>query len=268
MTSEAAPPPLPAVQGPPAPHAPTTSLARAATLDILLAVALVVIASIAAIVPILVVGFAGDPALMGDSAAADRRMAELEPQVVIGAVFAMAAAALATWLIRRRSLSAPLPRMATRNALLLAVPAGIAIQLFALSMGVVVAGLGTEVEPSNAAPLEAMAQSQPWLMALLVVAVAPLAEELLFRHVLLRRFALHGRPLLGVFATSLLFAAMHEAWPGEQGVGAWLATLLLYTGMGAGFGWVYLRTGRLSAAMLAHAACNAAALWPMFASLA
>lgn len=268
MTSEAATPPPVTARPPAAPPAPVAALARAATLDVLLAAALVLLASVAAIMPIMAIGFMDSPGLLDDPVAADERMRDLEPQVVLGAVFAMAAAALATWLIRRGSLAAPLPMMRRRHALPLAVLAGVAIQLFALAMAAVVAGVGAEVEPSNAAPIQALAGQHPWLLVVLVVGIAPLAEELLFRHVLLRRFALHGRPLAGLVATSLLFAAMHEIQPGEQGVAAWLAMVALYAGMGAGFGGIYLWTGRLSAAVVAHASCNLAALWPLLASLA
>lgn len=254
MTSEAGAPAAPA------------RLARAATLDFLLAISLLVAASVVIILPIVLVGLATAPDGLADRAAMDARMQSLEPMIVLGAVLGMAVAAIGTWWLRGRGLSAPIPAMPRRKALLLALPAGVAIQLFALSMGVAIAGLGADIEPSNAAPLLAMADTHPWLMAGLVVLAAPFAEELLFRHVLLRRFALHGRPVLGLLATSLLFSALHEPWPGEAGVAAWLATVLLYVGMGVGFGLVYLRTGRLDAAMLAHATCNAVALLPMLAS--
>jgi membrane protease YdiL (CAAX protease family) len=94
--------------------------------------------------------------------------------------------------------------------------------------------------------------------------MAPLAEELLFRRVMLHRFLVAGRGLSGLVATSLLFAATHEVGQGGMhSLAQWLGLVLLYTGMGMGFGAVYLRTGRLWAAFLAHAACNATAMAAM-----
>ena len=77
---------------------------------------------------------------------------------------------------------------------------------------------------------------------------------------LLRRFAAAGRAVTGIVVTSLLFAAMHELVPGVPSWSAWLSALALFATMGAGFGTVYLATGRLGAAVVAHAACNLAAM--------
>ena len=100
----------------------------------------------------------------------------------------------------------------------------------------------------------------PWLAWGLIVIVAPAAEELLFRHVLLRRFVVAGRTTLGLAITALVFAALHEPVPGDAGIGGWVAAVALFAALGVGVGGVYVRTGRLGAAIAAHAACNLAAL--------
>ena len=73
---------------------------------------------------------------------------------------------------------------------------------------------------------------------------------------MLRRFLLAGRPGLGLLLTSGLFALAHELFAD----GPWtqtLSTTAVYAAMGLMFGAVYVRTGRLWAAILAHAGANA-----------
>ncbi len=182
------------------------------------------------------------------------------PAITIAAIVAMLLTALLVWWLRGRRLPGRLERMAAWPAAGLAVVAGIGIQLGAQAFGQLLDAVGAGMEPSNAQPISALVGSMPWLAGIMVVVVAPFAEELLMRHVLLRRFALAGRAAVGVLLTSLAFAMLHEPLPGDAGVPSWLGGLALYAGMGAGFALVYLRTGRFGAAFLAHAVCNAAAL--------
>lgn len=267
--SEALPPPLPAAPTFPAPAGavlPPPSLARQALVDFLLAAACFITATLLVMVPVVIYGMATTPGGLASEAAIERRLHELMGPIVIAAILAMLLAALATWALRRASLAQPLPVMSAGPAFGLAVVAGALIQAYALAMATLSETLGKGLEPSNAEPLRQLIVQTPWLAIAVVVLMAPLAEELLFRHVLLRRFALHGRPLLGLLLTSLVFASLHEIWPGELGVLAWLLTVLLYVGMGVGFGLVYLRTGRYWAAVVAHAVCNACAIGLMLAT--
>jgi membrane protease YdiL (CAAX protease family) len=72
-------------------------------------------------------------------------------------------------------------------------------------------------------------------------------EELLFRGLLV--------PILGVFASSLVFGALHQIrGPGRWGWMAW-ATI-----MGLLFGGIFVATGSLVGPLLAHAAINLANL--------
>jgi CAAX protease family protein len=81
----------------------------------------------------------------------------------------------------------------------------------------------------------------------LLVIVAPITEELLFRGVILRGLLGRFRPAVAVMATSLLFAAFHmNPW---QFVSALCLGIL--------FGWMFLRTGSLVLCVLAHAMSNA-----------
>ena len=107
---------------------------------------------------------------------------------------------------------------------------------------------------------EAIAQlfATSTLLALIdLVVVAPVAEELLFRKLMLGRFIKSGFPHWGIVLTSLLFAFMHEPFPAQgQALGGWLLLFANYFLMGALLASVYVRTGRLSAAIAAHATNN------------
>jgi membrane protease YdiL (CAAX protease family) len=101
-----------------------------------------------------------------------------------------------------------------------------------------------------------------------------LAEELLFRGVLLALFRQRRSPAAAVVGTSLLFGAWHVlptldhyqgnpasdllADPG-RGRLAVLATTLSTTGAGGVFAWLRLRSGSVFAPVLAHASVNVSA---------
>jgi len=177
------------------------------------------------------------------------------PLFIAAALAATALAGLALWPWRRPKggpVGGPLP---WRESLAIAAFAG----LFAQALPWVATRLGLPLDPSNAEPLMALLAQKPWLAVLLVVGLAPVAEELFFRGVLLRRFALAGRPWLGLWCTAGLFALAHEL-VADGPLLPRLATIGLYLALGLVFGGVYLRTGRLAAAVAAHAVANAIAL--------
>jgi membrane protease YdiL (CAAX protease family) len=255
LTSEdaagALPPALPAPKPP--------RLLVPALVDFGLVVLVLVFFSVVLVAAALVPGIAGlgaDATPAGAEGLIDQSM----PAVIVAAITAMLLTALVIWGLRRKTL-APMPvPMATRPAYAFAIVAGILVQGGALAVLTLMSSLGATPQTSNAQPLMELAQGAPFLTAMLVVVAAPLAEELLFRHVLLRRYALAGRAGLGLVLTSLLFSLMHEPFPDGSPVLAWLAGIGLYVGMGIAFGLVYLRTGRLGAAFLAHAVCNLCAM--------
>lgn len=80
----------------------------------------------------------------------------------------------------------------------------------------------------------------------LLVVVAPLTEELLFRGLLLRGLLTKHRPIVAVVVSSFLFAFIHlNPW---QFVSAFL--------LGLAFGWFLLRTGSVWLCVLSHAIGN------------
>jgi uncharacterized protein len=80
----------------------------------------------------------------------------------------------------------------------------------------------------------------------LLVIVAPVTEELLFRGIILRGLLSRHRPAVAVGLSSLLFALVHlNPW---QFISAfWLGVV---------FGWFYLRTGSINICILGHAISN------------
>ncbi len=87
--------------------------------------------------------------------------------------------------------------------------------------------------------------SNPWITLLFVVIIAPIAEEFVFRGVLLRRLLPYGEPLT-ILATALLFGLFH----------ANLSQLPYAFAIGAIFAYVAIRTGSLLWSILLHAILN------------
>ncbi len=103
--------------------------------------------------------------------------------------------------------------------------------------------------------LAQMAESPagPWLaiMAIQVVFVAPLLEEVLYRGILQRTLtSLDLGRWTGIIITSVVFVMMHV------GAARWHALPALFV-LSLGFGWVYERTGRLAAPIAMHVLFNA-----------
>jgi membrane protease YdiL (CAAX protease family) len=86
------------------------------------------------------------------------------------------------------------------------------------------------------------------LLVLAAVILAPLAEEVIFRGVLLPGLARQMRPGVALVLSAALFALFHVP---SHGVGAVVPGML-----GVVFGWARLRTGNLVAPIALHAANN------------
>ncbi len=92
-----------------------------------------------------------------------------------------------------------------------------------------------------------------WLvvMALLVTLAAPVLEEVMYRGILQRMIVgLDLSRWTAILITSGVFVAMHT------GVAQWHALPALFV-LSVGFGWVYERTGRLTAPIVMHVLFNA-----------
>ncbi len=86
------------------------------------------------------------------------------------------------------------------------------------------------------------------LLVTAVVVVAPVAEEVIFRGVLLPGLAQHFRPTTALLLSSAIFGLFHVP---SHGIGAVIPGLL-----GVVFGWARLRTGDLRVSIMLHAANN------------
>lgn len=134
---------------------------------------------------------------------------------------------------------------------------GVAVQLLVVPgiyVPLVAAGVDLDVSGPAVALFDQVSGFEKAAIALGVVAVAPTAEELLFRGVLLRGLARRLGDGGAVLMSALLFAGTHfqpVQFPGLLAIGLTLA-------------WLARRTGGLASPIWAHAAFNAttvALLW-------
>ena len=91
-----------------------------------------------------------------------------------------------------------------------------------------------------------VAQNKLLSQIFLLVVVAPVTEELVFRGIILRGLLGRYREAAAVTLTALLFAALH--------INPWQFLSALF--LGIVFGWFYLRTGSVLLCVLAHAMAN------------
>ena len=167
-----------------------------------------------------------------------------------------ALAGLALWILHRARLPA-LPNPWTPRLGMAVLGVAVALQAAAIAFTALMERFGTTTAGSNLALIDAAFAAAPLLTLLMTVVLAPIGEELVFRRVLLHRFALAGRPWLGLVLTSVGFALIHEPMPAGRDLLAWALTLATYASLGFGFGLLYLRSGRLDAVILAHVIVNA-----------
>ena len=93
------------------------------------------------------------------------------------------------------------------------------------------------------------------LVVVMVVIVTPIWEEVLYRGMLQESIRSHPltageSPWIAIVITSLIFTTMHGGVVDIRGI---LALFVL----SLGFGWIYMKTGRLLACIAMHAAFNA-----------
>lgn len=160
------------------------------------------------------------------------------------------------WALHRRRLPTS-PRPWSVGLALAVVGVAVALQAAAVGFTAMTEHAGTSTEGRNLAIIAEAYAAAPLFTLLMAVLLAPLGEELVFRRVLLHRFAQAQRPWLGLIVTSLAFALIHEPLPGGRTLLAWGLTLATYASLGVGFGLLYLRSGRFDAAVLAHVIVNA-----------
>jgi len=90
---------------------------------------------------------------------------------------------------------------------------------------------------------------------LLAILVAPLAEEMIFRGVILRFFIERNRLLLGVVLVSTLFAVLHTF--SEEGLGWQLYKFAAYFLISTALCWSYIKQKNLWSPIIFHGGYNA-----------
>jgi uncharacterized protein len=88
-------------------------------------------------------------------------------------------------------------------------------------------------------------------VAIGVVLIAPLGEELLFRGALLRALMRKVSPEMAVFVTAAIFALVH--FVGDPGTGYYVPAFLL---LGLVSGWRAVKTGRIGQSIALHVGFN------------
>jgi membrane protease YdiL (CAAX protease family) len=196
------------------------------------------------------------------------------PGVSLAAIVASSGVTLgAWWLLRRNVLGVP-NRPApppTRMSNTHAIGAGVLGLALAWPLVALITRLGEWIQVRSGGPavpevahktLELLRTHAhdplAWLLALAVIFVTPLIEEVLWRGAVQQAFKSAGLPRgLAMIGASALFALVHwNAVPPEARAGALPALFLL----GLLFGWLFERCGTLLAPFAAHAAFNAANL--------
>jgi membrane protease YdiL (CAAX protease family) len=124
-------------------------------------------------------------------------------------------------------------------------------------LGVIVATLfGPDALPDRGGLPREIVQGPPWSLVLGAVVVAPVAEELFFRGLLLQGLARSYGPRIGVAGSALVFGVFHFTGPSIQTV----LPMLSATVVGLVLGWLFTRTANLTVPIATHALVNGVAL--------
>ena len=132
--------------------------------------------------------------------------------------------------------------------------AGVALQLAILPFLQIVVDVHGKAETQDVVEQFEQARGPALvLFGVLVVTVAPIAEELLFRGALLRALQRRMTPAWATFVSALAFAAVHPL--SSPTIGSVIAVPGLFA-LGVVSATVAIRTGNLSASILLHAGFN------------
>ena len=165
------------------------------------------------------------------------------------------------WWDRWRPLPAPTAPLRTpwprRKAWLVGALGGSVMLLLDWGLLTMLEQAGIAPDPANEASIRQGLAQAPLLEMASIGLLAPWLEERFVRGRLFGRFRNAGKPVVGLVLTSLLFALLHEFGPdSHQPLAEWLALIGVYAWSGVVFGLLYLWSGRLGAAMVAHAVTN------------
>jgi hypothetical protein len=160
----------------------------------------------------------------------------------------------------------PVPRVALGQLLAAVVGAVVLMVPVNLVLTLTAGLLAAALDAVPASPLPAVRSSADILgIALALVVVAPIAEEIFFRGFAITAWQRDLGPVRALARSSLFFGLIHLIDPGAQagslreGVAVAVVLAVVYLPLGALFGWLYQRAGLLPA-IAAHASFNATTL--------
>ena len=139
--------------------------------------------------------------------------------------------------------------------LVLAIPAWIVATMIGVLLQVLLELLGHPVQPGIVD--NAVARLDPTVLVLAIVLVAPVAEEIFFRGVVLNAWLREYGERTAILGSAALFAAIHSDISGTEALLTSIARVLPIFGLGLALGIVYRRTGSLLAAIGLHMGFNA-----------
>lgn len=142
--------------------------------------------------------------------------------------------------------------------LLLAIPAWIGVTLVGYILTRVLELLGQQPEPGVVE--EAIARVDPTVLVLAIVLVAPVAEEIFFRGVVMNAWLREYGERRAVLGSAALFAIIHANPSGWPAFISSLSSVVPIFGLGIGLAVLYRRTGSLLSSMALHAGFNAISL--------
>lgn len=137
--------------------------------------------------------------------------------------------------------------------------AGIAKMLFGIILVLCLRPMGFSLETENQNVARVFFEENPFRTAFMVVIIAPIMEELMFRKVIIGHI-FSNRKYVGIIVSSLLFGAVHML------SGFSLLPFLNFTIFALILGYFYIKTERIETTIMIHFFSNLFALLIMFLS--
>jgi hypothetical protein len=160
----------------------------------------------------------------------------------------------------------PVPRVALGQLLAAAIGAVVLMVPLNLVLTLTAGLLAAALDAVPASPLPAVRSTADFVaIALALVVVAPIAEEIFFRGFAVTAWQRDLGPARALVRSALFFGLIHLIDPGAQAgslreaVAVAVVLAVVYLPLGAVFGWLYQRGGLLPA-IAAHASFNATTL--------
>jgi membrane protease YdiL (CAAX protease family) len=150
------------------------------------------------------------------------------------------------------------PRGAARSfaiGLAFALPAWLAATILGALLQIVLERLGHPLVPGILD--DAIARLDPTALVLAVVLIAPIAEEIFFRGLVLNAWMREYGERFGIIGSAALFGVIHADTSSTEALITSVARVLPIFGLGLALAFIYRRTGSLLSAIGLHMGFNA-----------